>query len=456
MSHHRREIDRRQFVGQGAKAAAAAAVMPLAMSSAASGARSSAGRRRLALVGTGSRGSSTWGRALLESHAEHVELVGLCDINRKRVAYARGYIGGDLPVYHSADFEKMIRDTAPDAVLVVTTDCFHADYVIAALDLGCDAISEKPLATELDQCQAILEAEKRTGRRVLTTFNARHGAVSEEIKKVLMSGELGRIISAEFHEYLDVDHGASYFRRWHGKKRFSGSLLVHKASHHFDQMNWWLEAEPARVHAFGGVEFYGGNGSFRSRRCRGCPFRDRCAFFWDIAQSPRDVDLYVNCESEDGYFRDGCVWDNAIDTYDTMTVEVRYGNGTLLNYSLNAYMPYEGQSIAFNGEKGRLDVRIFDRQPWEVDRAGDLRLTKVFGGTRTWTVERESGEHGGADRKLKDALFVPDHADPLGQRAGSREGVLSSLIGIAARTSIETGEAIDVAGLVKIPPVWPG
>jgi predicted dehydrogenase len=391
----------------------------------------------------------------MDSHSEHVELVALCDINRKRAEYAREYVGLDLPVYHSSDFEQMIQDATPDAVIVTTTDCFHADYVVRALEQGCDAISEKPLATEVGHCQAILEAEKRTGRRVLTTFNARYGAVSEEIKKVLMSGELGRIISAEFHEYLDVDHGASYFRRWHGKKRFSGSLLVHKASHHFDQMNWWLEAEPAEVHAFGRVEFYGSNGSFRSQRCRGCPFRDQCDFYWDITRSERSMDLYVRCESEDGYFRDGCVWDNAIDTYDTMTVEVRYRNGVLLNYSLNAYMPYEGQSIAFNGEKGRLDVRIYDRQPWEVDRAGDLRLTKVFGDTRTWTVQRGTGEHGGADRRLKDSLFLPDRADPMGQRAGSREGVLSSLIGIAARTSIETGERVGIDDLVTIPPAWP-
>ena len=455
MSEERHEIDRRQFVGQGVKVAGAAALLPLAASVGVSAAPPS-GKWRLVLVGTGSRGSSTWGKALMETHAEHVELVGLCDINRKRAEYARGYIGRELPVYHSGDFEKMVRETGPDAVLVTTTDCFHSDYVVAALDLGCDAISEKPLATEVEQCQAILEAEKRSGRRVLTTFNARHGAVSEEIKKVLMSGELGRIISAEFHEYLDVQHGASYFRRWHGKKRFSGSLLVHKASHHFDQMNWWLEAEPARVHAFGGVEFYGGNGSFRSRRCRGCPFQERCDFHWDITTSERLMDLYVRCESEDGYFRDGCVWDNAIDTYDAMTVEVRYGNGVLLNYSLNAYMPYEGQAIAFHGEKGRLDVRIFDRQPWEVDRAGDLRLTKIFGDTRTWAVQRGTGEHGGADRKLKDSLFVPEQADPLGQRAGSREGVLSSLIGIAARTSIETGETVEISDLVTIPPAWPG
>ena len=456
MGNRRTEIDRRRFVGQGARAAAAAAVLPLAITTGSSEARASTGKRRLALVGTGSRGSSTWGKSLVESHSEHVELVGLCDINRKRADYAREYIGGDIPVYHSGDFETMVRETAPDAVLVVTTDCFHADYVVAALGLGCDAISEKPLATEAAQCQAILEAEKRSGRRVLTTFNARHGAVSEEIKRVLMSGELGRIISVEFHEYLDTDHGASYFRRWHGKKRFSGSLLVHKASHHFDQMNWWLDAEPREVHAFGGVEFYGGNGSFRSQKCRGCAFRDRCDFYWDITTSPRLMALYVDCESEDGYVRDGCVWDNAIDTYDTMTVEVRYGNGTLLSYSLNAYMPYEGQSIAFNGEKGRLDVRVYDRQPWEVEGAGELRLTKVFGDTKTWTVQRGTGEHGGADGKLKDLLFVPGHADPLGQMAGSREGVLSSLVGIAARTSIETGEVVRLDDLVAIPPTWPG
>jgi hypothetical protein len=135
---------------------------------------------------------------------------------------------------------------------------------------------------------------------------------------------------------------------------------------------------------------------------------------------------------------------------------VRYGNGTLLNYSLNAYMPYEGQSIAFNGERGRLDARVYHRQPWEVDRAADLRLTRSFGDTKTWTVQSRSGEHGGADRKLKDSLFVADHPDPLGQRAGSREGVLSSLIGIAARTSIESGARVEIDDLLTIPPVWPG
>ena len=166
--------------------------------------------------------------------------------------------------------------------------------------------------------------------------------------------------------------------------------------------------------------------------------------------------LYVDAESVDGYHRDGCVFRVDCDIFDTMNGVVRYGEGTQMSYSVNAFMPFEGYRLAFNGEKGRLDVREYDRQPGEVDHAGELRLTKIFGETRTWTVQRGTGEHGGADRTLKDALFVPDTADPLGQRAGSREGVLSSLIGIAERTSIETGEKVKIRDLVAIPPAWPG
>lgn len=163
------------------------------------------------------------------------------------------------------------------------------------------------------------------------------------------------------------------------------------------------------------------------------------------------MDLYVNCESEDGYLRDGCVWDNKIDTYDTMTVEVKYNTGVLLSYSLNTFMPYEGQSIAFNGQNGRLDARIYQQQPWETEHGSDFRLTHNFKETKTWNVDPSEGTHGGADRKLKDLLFLQGQDDPLRKRADSRAGILSSLIGIAARHSIETGKKIKIADLVEFP-----
>lgn len=453
MNRINNQLNRREFLNRGTKLALAASTLSLSGKS--SDAHAKRGEKlKVALVGTGGRGTSTWGKSLVAAYPTELEMVGLCDINPKRVEYAKRYIGINAPTFAAKDFDKMIRQTKPDAVIITTPDCFHANYAVRAMELGCDAISEKALATEAKQCQALLDTELKTGKKIITTFNVRHMNSAGEIKKILMSDELGRIISAEFYEYLDIHHGASYFRRWHGKARFSGTLLVHKASHHFDQMNWSLDAEPVEVNAFGKVAFYGKNHSFRARNCRSCSFKEKCEFYWDITKSKRDMDLYVKCEDADGYLRDGCVWDNDIDTYDSMTVEVKYNNGVLLSYTLNAFLPYEGQKIAFNGEKGRLDVRLFNRQPWAMDHNAEFRLTKNFRSTKTWTLKPGSGGHGGADEKLKDMLFKPNQPDPLGKMAGSRAGVMSSIIGIAAKKSIETGERIKIADLVDFPKVW--
>jgi predicted dehydrogenase len=447
------EIDRREFIEKGTKLTLGISALGL-ISNSSFAAHNPGNKLRMALVGTGSRGSTTWGKDLLIQYADQLDMVALCDINPKRVDFAKRYIGTNAPVYLAKDFNRMIQETNPDAVIITTTDCFHEEYVIRAMELGCDVICEKPLVTEALQAQKLLDTEKRTGRKIITTFNARHSAYAEEIKKVLNSGTLGRIISAEYMEYLDIDHGASYFRRWHGKSRFSGTLLCHKASHHFDQLNWFLDAEPVEVSAFGDVSFYGKNNAFRGKNCRNCSFTDKCDFYWDISGDQWLTDMYVACENEDGYLRDGCVWDNEIDTFDTMTVEVKYNTGTILNYSLNAFLPYEGQRIAFNGQKGRLDVRIFQRQPWDPGHGSDFRLTHNFKETKTWHIDPSVGTHGGADKRLKDMLFLPGHKDPLGKIADSRAGILASLIGIAARQSIETEKKVSIADLIDFPVGW--
>lgn len=445
-------IDRRKFIEKTSKVAVAPLLTPL-VSSAAAIKLGEPQKKKYALVGTGVRGTLAWGKPIVQEYGDHLDLVALCDINMARLAHAKEVIGTTAPMYHSSEFEKMISQTQPDTVIITTTDCFHATYASKAMELGCDVLSEKPLVTEAQQGQEIVDMEKRTGKKITTTFNARFGSSTEEIMRIISSGKLGRVISAEYQEYLDVDHGASYFRRWHGKKRFSGSLLVHKASHHFDQMNWWLDSEPETVNAFGKVAFYGRNHSFRARNCRTCQFKAQCDFYWDINKYG-SKDFYLKGENEDGYLRDGCVWDNDIDTYDTMTVEVKYANEVILSYSLNAYMPYEGQMIAFNCEQGRLEVRNYHRQPWEVDGAADFRITKSFKDTKAWTIPKSTGEHGGADKKLRDLLFLPNQSDTLNQVAGSRAGLMSSLIGIAAVQSIETNKQVRISDLVNFPLSW--
>ncbi|MEQ9218947.1 MAG: Gfo/Idh/MocA family oxidoreductase [Cyclobacteriaceae bacterium] len=451
----RTDLNRRAFINQGTKIAVGTTTAFNLLSWSTSVANGNSDNRlKVALVGTGIRGITTWGKELVHPYKDYVQMVALCDINPKRLAYAKKFIATDAQTYLAKDFDRMIKETKPDVVIITTTDCFHAHYAVRAMELGCDVLSEKPLATEVDQCEAMLAAEIRTGQKIITTFNARHGKYAEEIKKVIMEGSLGKIISAEFQEYLDIYHGASYFRRWHGKSGFSGTLLCHKASHHFDQMNWFLDTEPVEVNAYGDVSFYGKNNAFRDKNCRDCRFTKECDFYWDINEDKFLKGLYADCESEDGYLRDGCVWDNDIDTYDTMTVEVKYNSGALLSYSLNTFLPYEGQRIAFNGQKGRLDTRVYDNQSWDPGHGSDFRLTYNFKDTKTWHVEPEEGMHGGADQTLKNLLFMPGQEDPLSKLADSRAGVMASLIGIAAKQSIETGKSVKISDLMKFPNRW--
>lgn len=402
------------------------------------------------LVGTGSRGINCWGRELVGNYGDFVEMVGLCDINRKRVEVGKEMIGISAKTYHSSGFDRMISEQKPDVVIVTTTDCYHVDYIVRAMELGCDVISEKPIATEAEQCQRIVDAEKKTGKKVFVGFNVRYMNESMEMKRILSSGELGRIIAIDYHEYLDTQHGVSYFRRWHGKIKYSGSLLVHKASHHFDLINWLLDDEPEEVQAMGKMAFYGSNNGFNGKNCRECAFTDQCGFYWDMTKDKNAMKLYADCEEEDHYYRDGCVWDDNIDSYDTSSVLVKYKGGTQLTYTLNAYLPYEGQYICFSGDKGRLDVRLNYRQPWEVAAPFEFRLTKDSEHTKAWTLTPDEGGHGGADDRVKDMFFKPDQNDPTGQRAGARAGVLSSLIGIAARKSIETGAAVRIEDLIRL------
>ena len=164
-----------------------------------------------------------------------------------------------------------------------------------------------------------------------------------------MSGAIGTLTSIDFHWYLDNQHGADYFRRWHAYVKNSGSLFVHKATHHFDLLNWYTDAEPEAVSAFGELRQYGRNGPFRGPRCRDCEHASACDYYFDMDADPFLDALYEDPSELDGYFRDGCVYREDIDIPDTMSATIRYTNRVTASYSLNAFMPIEGYTIAFNG-----------------------------------------------------------------------------------------------------------
>ena len=441
---------RRDFIKTGTLAASAAA-LPFSLGGTNRPARKRGERIQIALVGTGIRGITMWGRDVAQNYADRIEFVGLCDHNLGRLAFAKRYIGVDCPTF--SDFDEMIDRTQPDAVVVTTVDSTHDRFTIKAMEMGCDVITEKPLTTDETKCRAILDAQEKTGRNIIVTFNARYSPHRERLKELLMQERIGRVTSVDFHWYLNVYHGADYFRRWHGKERFSGTLYVHKACHHFDLLNWWLNSEPTVVFGYGNLEYYGKNKSFRYTNCRECPYTDRCRHFWDITENETYMNLYVANEQYDGYLRDGCVWSEEIDIYDKMAAQIMYANGVHVSYSCTTYSPYEGYRIAFNGTTGRIETWIQQQAPWPQNNYDEIRITDNFGDTQLLRVPHAEGDHEGGDRRLKDHIFRnTDTSDPLHLAADSRDGAMAILLGIGARKSVKSGQPVEIASLTSLTP----
>ena len=429
-------------------------------------------RTRYAIVGTGSR-AGMFIEAIAQTYAESAELVGLCDLSHTRMNWHNAQLRKrgltPAPTFHADDFERMLSNTRPETVIVTTIDAWHHHYIILALERGCDVISEKPLTTTLDRLKAIDAARRRSGKSLRVTFNYRYAPAYARFRQLIAEGAVGQPLAVDFSWLLDTSHGADYFRRWHREKANSGGLLVHKATHHFDLVNWWIDSHPAQVFALGDLMFYGrDNAAARGERYAYDRYTgvaaaqdDPFALFLDEKEAYRG--LYLDAEAETGYLRDRNVFGEPITAEDTMTVTARYANGALLSYCLVAYAPWEGLRVAVTGTRGRVEMAVTETvshlKPDSASaaaskgafKATQIRAFPMFGEPREVEVPRVEGGHGGADPLMLAQLFSPQAApDPLRQAASLRDGAASILVGIAANQSIETGELVDVAQLFDL------
>ena len=433
-------------------------------------------KKRYAHVGLGGR-ARMYLEAIAGDYSQHAEMVGICDLNSGRIDLYNEDLAEaghpKVPAFTSDKFDDMIAETKPDVVIVTTgPDATHSDYIVRAMELGCDVITEKPMTTDEVKCRKILETRAATGRNLQVAFNYRYSPHRAVVKELLMEGRIGEVYSIDFTWPLDNDHGADYFRRWHRNRDNSGSLLVHKATHHFDLINWWIDDVPEEVFAHGSLRYYTpetGDAlglANRSERCHTCPESEKCPHFLDMAASEGLKKLYLDHEHHDGYFRDRCVFSGEIDIWDTMSLSVRYSRGALMNYTLCAYAPWEGYYLSFTGSKGRLEHNSSqfgyvsgrdDDHGKMVDEGTTIVLQPHFAPIAEWESFEPppaEGGHGGGDPILLADIFDPNPpADPLGRKASQRDGAYSILIGVAAYRSIDSGLPVKIADLLGDAPL---
>lgn len=435
-------------------------------------------RRRYAVVGTGSR-SLMYVRALVGDHADVGRVVAWCEPNRGRMDHADAIVtaaGAEPPArYGPDDLERMVAEQGVDVVVVTSPDWTHAELTSRALRAGADVVLEKPLTTTLEGCRTIVDALEETGRGLILTFNYRYSPRNAALKEVIASGAIGDVTSLHFEWVLDTMHGADYFRRWHRDKASSGGLVVHKSTHHFDLVNWWLADAPAWVMASGALAFYGAENA-RARGLGPRPERGTVdppstdPFCLDLRTDPTLKALYWDAEQYDGYRRDQDVFGPGITIEDNLSLLVGYRGGPVMTYSLTAHGPWEGYRVSVNGTRGRAELDVVERAAvlpgpdgrlvldassvvddaadGDVRRRGErLVVQRHWEPAEVWPIaEVAGGGHGGGDALLLHDVFRGTAPDPLGRQAGYRDGLRSVAVGIAANRAMASGERVDVAG----------
>jgi predicted dehydrogenase len=432
-------------------------------------------KRRYVVIGTGHR-VRMYLDAMAGDHRDVAELVGLIEPNPGRLAVHVNRLaeaGLDMTGVLTGQPDELadvIARTRADRAIITSPDFTHAGLIVRCLDAGVDVVVEKPLTIDPAGTRRIAEAVARSGRQVVVTHNYRYSPRNSGLKELVKGGSIGTPLSVTFEWVLDTAHGADYFRRWHRDKANSGGLLIHKASHHFDLINWLLADYPVRVYARGAVRFYGAeNAAARGmpdRPERGTHDGPHSPWELDLRADPQLKALYLDNESYDGYRRDQDVFGPGVTTEDNLAVIVDYGRGATLSYALNAHAPWEGYRIAINGDQGRAELDVVERAAVLVDpegrvlvdpsavpesssRTGGQRLTlqRHWEAAQDVTIKEGEGGHGGGDALLLADVFRGPGEDWLERPSSWVDGVRSIAVGMAGNESLRTGLPVTIADL---------
>ena len=180
---------------------------------------------------------------------EHAEVGAVCDVVRERAE--------EMAVKYNCkaytDYKDLIADRELDAVIVAATNTTHAEMTIAALQAGKDVLCEKPMATNLEDAQKMIDTAKKSGRKLMIAHNQRLEVANQKAKEIIQSGKLGKVLtfrSVFGHpgcEYWAIDGENTWFFK---KSITSMGCLGDLAIHKLDLLHWIMEDDYVEVSAF--------------------------------------------------------------------------------------------------------------------------------------------------------------------------------------------------------------
>jgi predicted dehydrogenase len=314
-----------------------------------------------------------------------------------------------------ATLQEAVGDPGVDWAMIASWNCFHKEQTIAAFQAGKHVFCQKPLATNVADCIAMQDAWRASGKMFNIGFTLRYAPHYRKLRQLLTEGVVGQIVSLEFNETLDFNHGGYIMGDWRRLQANAGTHLLEKCCHDIDLVNWMTGSLAVRVASFGGLDFFKPENAFHIDRI-GPRADGRPAYTtWRTTG--------LNSFTSDK------------DIIDNQVAIVQYANGVRATFHTNCNSGIPERRMYIVGTEGAIRADLY---------AGTIHTKRI--GFDTTIEDRSvslSDGHGGGDdilaQELADSML--NGAPPS---VGLDEGLKSALTCFAIDDAMVSGQVVDV------------
>jgi len=398
------------------------------------------------IIGLGTRGLYSIARLMAEDFAETgFRVTALCDRNLDRMAEARsviqqGYATQGVAVAPRLYGEglDLIGDPDVDLVVITSTTDTHRQFAVPALRSGKKVYCDKPLAHNVEDAVAIVEAEAEAQNPLIMGFTRRYESAWRKAHELLRQNAIGRLVMLQVRDVIPYHR---YLTSWWRRRAWSGGALNDKGCHLFDVFNWFTGSRAIKVHGFGGRSMIEPDPTAppRCHLChRDCPYRRR----EPETAAAAAADLLVHFgpswlqETEEKHMDDVCVYAPGSDLYHNASIHFSYADGVLASYFYTIFGPPadDEETLELVGTRGRL---ILTRHTGAIDVVTDYGATHQVLDARDEFFE---DSHFGADIALVRELWRFCQGAP--PQVSARAGLEATRMVFAAFRSMDAGGVI--------------
>ncbi|OGV58196.1 MAG: hypothetical protein A2X49_03255 [Lentisphaerae bacterium GWF2_52_8] len=368
----------------------------------------------VAVIGAGARSRGVVGN-LLNDSGRKVKVLSVYDPDQKIMKLALKHWESPetriCKTYHEAIAVKGV-----EWVMVFSPNAYHKEHILAGFKAGKHVFSEKPLATEVKDCQEIFEAHKKSRLKFATGFVLRYAPIYRKAKELLESGILGKILSIDANENIAPYHGAYIMRNWRRHTKYAGPHILEKCCHDLDLINWFCDSKVSKVASFGGLDFF----------------------------TPKHNDIFKKHGDKvfPKVWGDAHALDNPFtadkDLMDNQVAIFQYRNGIKVMFQATMSNQIPERRMSFSCTKGNMIIELY---------AGTLKYAPL--GENTITITFGGDGHGGGDSFLMKELYEGPMTQPKAMPSCSGdEGLESAVLAICIDQAAKANKILDVE------PIW--